>query len=620
MAAFLSGGESRSQFCKSFGALIKTRHPHCCVLSLCFLHDHFFLMDLSLQISPACESEQHYEYSGRCCTKCEPGKYMSAKCTATSETVCQPCSPNEYMDVWNEEDKCLLHKICDEGRGLKEVNPGNRTFQRQCACTPGYHCNEDCDFCLRNTKCAPGFGVQHPGQRDKDTVCAPCLHLSYNITLHTDVMFFFHPTETNKILYVLSVPVLFVILTSIIILIIYYKNKGKALTEPFVNTNMLNAASPQPSEGIYLLALDDCIFSEDMGCPKGHTLYGKGSPDTIHYELRENIPTLSLATESEDDHFRQIPMEDEYVDRAPHAHGYLRLLSRPDSKSVSPFSEPLEVGENDSLSQCFTGTESMVDLTGCYSSDLTGCYSLDCIHVSSDKYLQKSCHCTCSHMKETERKDRDHFPVNPESVNNCVGCGVSSRESPRKWSKPLCAAVDQSTASPENGLYPQCTCGLDFPSAGQSTLASNPGTEDTPSEGAGTKYQKTNESTSGANCSTSELPQASGNVTGNSNSTFISSGQVMNFKGDIIVVYVSQNSQEGTTATGTADENVGSPVQEENLNRCETFVSGFFAQLCHGPTHLTRSNSLNLPVPQFNHLKNKDTTTHLPRVSVGRLK
>ncbi|KAH1177236.1 tumor necrosis factor receptor superfamily member 11A isoform X1 [Mauremys mutica] len=591
-----------------------------CWLVLCL-----FIADkqLSLQISPACESEQNYEYSGRCCTKCEPGKYMSAKCTATSETVCQPCGPNEYMDVWNEEDKCLLHKICDEGRGLIEVNPGNRTFQRQCACTLGYHCNEDCDFCRRNTKCAPGFGVQHPVQRDKDIVCAPCRWGYFSdISSSTDECkswtnctalgtaegvpgtdrsdaVCLEPTmsvqpqdETNKILYVLSVPVLFVILTSIIILIIYYKNKGKALTadlqnwanevcsqikgtkesprEPFVNTNMVNAASPQPSEGIYLLALDDYIFSEDMGCPKGHTRYGKGSPDTIHYELGENIPTLSLATESEDDHFRQIPMEDEYVDRAPHTHGYLPLLSRPDSKSVSPFSEPLEVGENDSLSQCFTGTESMVDLTGCYSSD-PSC-SLDCIHVSSDKYLQKSCHCTCSHMKETEIKDTDHFPVNPESVNNCVGCGVSSRESPRKWSEPLCAAVDHTTASAENGLYPQCTCGLDFPSAGQSTLASNPGIEDTPSEGTGTKYQKTNGSTSGANCSTSELPQASGNVTGNSNSTFISSGQVMNFKGDIIVVYVSQNSQEGTTATGTADENVGSPVQEENLNRCETFA------------------------------------------------
>lgn len=46
----------------------------------------------------------------------------------------------------------------------------------------------------------------------------------------------------------------------------------------------------------------------------------------------------------------------------------------------------------------------------------------------------------------------------------------------------------------------------------------------------------------------------------------------MNFKGDIIVVYLSQNSQEGATASGPSEENVGSPVQEENLIRCETFA------------------------------------------------
>uniref|UniRef100_A0A8C0F3V3 TNFR-Cys domain-containing protein n=1 Tax=Bubo bubo TaxID=30461 RepID=A0A8C0F3V3_BUBBB len=132
------------------------------------------LAQLSLQITPPCESEQHYEYSGRCCTKCEPGKYMSARCTGSSDSVCQPCGPNEYMDVWNEEDKCLLHKICDQGKALREVNPGNSTFQRQCACTMGYHWNEDCDCCQRNSICAPGFGVQHPVQQDKDTMCIPC--------------------------------------------------------------------------------------------------------------------------------------------------------------------------------------------------------------------------------------------------------------------------------------------------------------------------------------------------------------------------------------------------------------------------------------------------------------
>lgn len=63
-----------------------------------------------------------------------------------------------------------------------------------------------------------------------------------------------------------------------------------------------------------------------------------------------------------------------------------------------------------------------------------------------------------------------------------------------------------------------------------------------------------------------------GNVTGNGNSTFISSGQVMNFKGEIIVVYVSQNSQEGSMSPGSSDDSLGSPVQEENLDRCETFA------------------------------------------------
>lgn len=64
-----------------------------------------------------------------------------------------------------------------------------------------------------------------------------------------------------------------------------------------------------------------------------------------------------------------------------------------------------------------------------------------------------------------------------------------------------------------------------------------------------------------------------GNVTGNSNSTFISSGQVMNFKGDIIVVYVSQNSQEGPAGSGGgAGEPVGHPVQEESPPCCDSFA------------------------------------------------
>lgn len=49
------------------------------------------------------------------------------------------------------------------GKALVAVEPGNRTAPRRCACTRGYHWSEDCVCCRRNTDCAPGFGVQHPG-------------------------------------------------------------------------------------------------------------------------------------------------------------------------------------------------------------------------------------------------------------------------------------------------------------------------------------------------------------------------------------------------------------------------------------------------------------------------
>lgn len=57
-----------------------------------------------------------------------------------------------------------------------------------------------------------------------------------------------------------------------------------------------------------------------------------------------------------------------------------------------------------------------------------------------------------------------------------------------------------------------------------------------------------------------------GNVTGNSNSTFISSGQVMNFKGDIIVVYVSQNSQEGPAGPGGGGGGGGAAINMADIS------------------------------------------------------
>ncbi|XP_071309564.1 tumor necrosis factor receptor superfamily member 11A isoform X3 [Agelaius tricolor] len=546
---------------------------------------------LSLQITPPCESEQHYEYLGRCCRKCEPGKYLSARCTATSDSVCQPCGPNEYMDVWNEEDKCFLHKICDQGKALREVNPGNSTFQRQCACTMGYHWNEGCDCCQRNTMCAPGLGVKPPVQQDRDTMCIPCPRGYFSkVSSSTDEC----KSWTNCTALGMEEIVPGTDKSDAVC-------KQRKMPEPsedadlqnwanevcsqikgtkelprdaLVTVNITNAPVPQTAEGTCLLVPSGSPVPGKSCCTSGHTPCRNGGPSTEPCEAGE----FSVVTETDDYQFPPVPTEDEYMDKDLNNTDYLSLLSQTASKTVSSFSEPMEAGENDSLNQYFSGIGSTEDVSvspGFYPPSNT-----DGTHIATDQLLQKSCQHAHSCPKETGNKDTDHFATNCDSEKICVRCGILYRESPQKCYKPCCAAADSISTSPETGSCAQCTCGLNFFSAGQSTLANNLGMEDAPSDSTNVKYQNTNRSTSGTqsstsgiNSSTSDLPPASGNVTGNSNSTFISSGQVMNFKGDIIVVYLSQNSQEGVAASsGLSEENVGSPVQEENLSRCETFA------------------------------------------------
>ncbi|XP_031705984.1 tumor necrosis factor receptor superfamily member 11A [Anarrhichthys ocellatus] len=68
----------------------------------------------------------------------------------------------------------------------------------------------------------------------------------------------------------------------------------------------------------------------------------------------------------------------------------------------------------------------------------------------------------------------------------------------------------------------------------------------------------------------------SGQVSGSHNTTFISSGQVMNFSGDVIVVYVSQTSL-GSDGAGQGDA-FRSPVQEEANETAPFFQSSMRPQ------------------------------------------
>ncbi|XP_039190519.1 tumor necrosis factor receptor superfamily member 11A-like [Crotalus tigris] len=389
--------------------------------------------------------------------------------------------------------------------------------------------------------------------------------------------------ENKKLFYVLIVPFLLIALAGIIIFTVYYRSKGKLLTadlqywaqeichqikrkkdsscDTFVNTNVAHPAGLQLLGETYLLDLDKYCFPDEIHSPCEHLLSEKDGPNKILYGLRENFPTLFLTTISKDGHFRQTPAEDEYTDKVSLGQCYLPLVSQSDSKAESPFSEPLEVGENESLNYFFTGTENLEELVNCCCLDPSG--AMDPIHASSPKSLQSPCnHFTGAKMGGVDNNDTSTSLLVSEEKHSFARS--SCRQPPDKR--------DNATDSlKENGSSLLGTCGLESSSVDQNGSANNIGDKSESSDGKDTKDQNAKR-TSESSYNVSDPPAASGNVTGNGNSTFISSGQVMNFKGEIIFVYVSQNSQEGSMSPGSSDDSLGNPVQEENLNRCETFA------------------------------------------------
>uniref|UniRef100_A0A2K5EG80 TNF receptor superfamily member 11a n=2 Tax=Aotus nancymaae TaxID=37293 RepID=A0A2K5EG80_AOTNA len=583
---------------------------------------------VALQIAPPCTSERHYERLGRCCRK-----YMSSKCTTNSDSVCLPCGPDEYLDTWNEEDKCLLHKVCDTGKALVAVDIGNSTAPRRCTCTAGYHWSQDCECCRRNTECAPGLGAQHPLQLNKDTVCKPCLAgyfsdafsstdkcrpwtnctiLGKKVERHgtekSDVICSSSlpsrkpPNEPQVFLPGLIILLLFasVALVAAIIFGVYYRKKGKALTanlwhwineacgrlsgdkessgDSCVSTHTTTFGQQGVCESVLLLTLEEKTFPDDMCYPDQGGVCQGTCAGSGPYAQGEGARMLSLVieTEMEEDSFRQMPMEDEYMDRTSQPADRLLFLTEPGSRSTPPFSEPLEVGENDSLSQCFTGTQSTVCSESCNCTEpLCG---TDWIPVSSENYLQKEVDCGhCPHWAASP---------SPNWADVCTGC----QNPPGEDREPL-------EGSPKHGPLPRCTYGMGLPPEKEAGRAE---AGDQPEDGDDGRPPSSARAGTGSASSPGGQAPASGNVTGNSNSTFISSGQVMNFKGDIIVVYVSQTSQEGAAAAAAAAEPVGRPVQEETLARRDSFAGNGprFPDLCGGPTGLQEPEKASRPVQE----------------------
>jgi len=194
------------------------------------------------------------------------------------------------------------------------------------------------------------------------------------------------------------------------------------------------ASAREVCEGVFLLTLEQKVFSEDTCHPEAGGACAAACP------LRGDAEMLSLVSEIDGDPCRPVPTEDEYTDRSPRTADSVVALTPPGGRS--PFPEPLEVGENDSFSQCFTGTDS---LEGSESPRLPVPPYRTAWRPASPK---KSLH------GEAGGGRCPHWAAGARSADGCAGCGDLTSGDPAPGLE-----------TPPSGPLPQCAYGMGLPPA-----------------------------------------------------------------------------------------------------------------------------------------------------------
>ncbi|XP_074540276.1 tumor necrosis factor receptor superfamily member 11B-like [Halichoeres trimaculatus] len=111
------------------------------------------------------------------CTMCPPGTHMSAHCSATSPTKCEPCKNHHYTEMWNYLPRCLYCSTVCTGN-MEVETECSAVNDRVCRCKDGFYMTHD--FCVRHLECAPGHGVLTKGTSREDTVCQRCSDGSFS--------------------------------------------------------------------------------------------------------------------------------------------------------------------------------------------------------------------------------------------------------------------------------------------------------------------------------------------------------------------------------------------------------------------------------------------------------
>ncbi|XP_041670242.1 tumor necrosis factor receptor superfamily member 11A isoform X2 [Cheilinus undulatus] len=531
---------------------------------------------------------------------CDPGKgFMPGPENPIAEEPCR-CLPGFQCYPINCE-YCERIPTCKAGYGL-EVDLESAHGRKICVeCKKGFYSAENsAEQCQPWTSCkAQGRRETQPGSAHSDAVCGP-------------------PISAAPSWVIVSVLSVITVLCLLILLLFCYKDKLKLLS-----VNLRSCVQNLKRTRIQQETLAP-LYHSGAG---GGIAASPGGPKCTPCEMTKlicqaphstadeplctfptSVPEVKVSLPPTEEETKKKTMmegrsegsgEPEEVSEEEEEAGSVSPLLAGSCICIIPVREPLEVGENEDCSQAVSsgtvGTCSCGGLDGDEKQreekggvimtengeEKTNLSKIDTSVVSLVSLSSPLLH-TSSISPPSSPLPELCLPLSQAAVKpdfkpqRSVGSGVKQED---VYVLKSTDSADNSTTSTTSSAGPLMTSSsVGDLYLGKQAKVSSP--EQSPAlsweDGTGNKLSSLE---SGLDCSPESLHSqlaeptlTSGQVSGNHNTTFISSGQVMNFSGDVIVVYVSQTSlgSDGTEQ----DDAFGSPVQEEANETAPLFQSG----------------------------------------------
>ncbi|XP_076014178.1 tumor necrosis factor receptor superfamily member 11A isoform X2 [Genypterus blacodes] len=547
---------------------------------------------------------------------CDPGKGFSQRPeNIEAEEPCR-CLSNFQCSQINCE-YCERIPTCKAGEGL-EADPDSVNGRRICvACKKGlFSADTSAEPCKLWTNCkSEGRTETRPGSTQADTVCGP------------------HVSGAAPSWVIVSVLSVITVLCLLILLLFCYKDKLKLLS-----VNLRSCVQNLKRTRIQQETLAPLYHSGGAGgvivgpgvskcTPCVTTKLISPAPNNSTYEHQSIYPTpvpciqvsLPLTGETtQTDGTKERLVNDEESERCGGPEEVSEEMV--DSASpllagscvcVMPVREPLEVGENEDCSQAVSAGTHGTCFCGGLDGDEKGKEKKGEGEKKKgdgdqEKVISSKNETAVESLISVSPPLLRTSPVIPPSSPNCELCVPLSQaqtrpefklhlldRSPVK-SEELCALTSTDSASTKEAEpITTSTVTLFKPLMTTSSVGDlyldKPSESSSQEQGQGLSLRdngggnKLSSGNSDLECPPESLQSqlaepalTSGQVTGNHNTTFISSGQVMNFSGEVIVVYVSQTSL-GSNGSDL-DDAFGSPVQEEANETVPLFQSSLRSQ------------------------------------------